>query len=81
LVISWALIVAAVVAIVGIVAQDDVGTIFSAIAVGVVTAIPILRVGWLVKRWFGQRDQRFAWIAVFLLVLIAIGPIVGFLQR
>lgn len=79
--ISIALVVAGAFALLGIVTENSVATALSVVAVGIVTAIPILRVAWLVKRWAGQRDTKFAWVAVLLLVLIAIGPLVGYLQR
>lgn len=80
-VISVALVIAAVCALAGVTASGTLAVVFSGIAVGIVTAIPILRVAWLVKRWLGQRDVRFAWVALVLLALIAIGPLVGLLQR
>lgn len=80
-VISFALVVAAVCALIGVAASGTLAVVFSGSAVGIVTAIPILRVVWLVNRWLSQRDVRFVWVALVLLAFIAIGPLVGFLQR
>jgi hypothetical protein len=38
-------------------------------------------VGWLVKRWAGQRDTKYAWAAVVLLALVAVGPVIALLQH
>ena len=81
LVISGTLIVAAVLALVGVAVPGDWGTGIAIAALVIVTAIPIMRVGWLAKRWAGQRDTKFAWAAVVLLVLVAVGPIIALLQR
>jgi hypothetical protein len=79
--ISRALILAAAFAAASVVATGAPASVLAGIAVGIVTSIPIVRVAWLVKRWAGQRDMRFAWAAVLLLLLIAVGPLLGFLQR
>lgn len=44
-------------------------------AIGLVTAAPLLRVGWLIYRWVQERDLRFVWTAVGLLVIIAVGAV------
>ena len=81
LAISATLIVAAVLAFVGVVVPGSWGTGLATAAIVIVTAIPIVRVGWLVKRWAGQRDTTYAWAAVVLLALVAIGPIIALVQR
>ena len=81
LVISGTLIVAAVLALVGVLVPGGWGTGLAAAAIVIVTAIPIVRVGWLVKRWAGQRDMKFAWAAVVLLALVAVGPIIALIQH
>lgn len=43
------------------------------VAVTVVTAAPVLRVGWLTARWVQRRDWVFAGLAVALMVVIAAG--------
>jgi len=50
-------------------------------AVAVITAVPLVRVGWLSVRWSRQRDWRFVALALVLLALVAIGPVVALLQR
>lgn len=81
MIISATLIVTAVLALVGVVIPGDWGSGMATAAIVIVTAIPIARVGWLVARWAGQRDSRYAWAAVVLLVLVAIGPTIAFFQR
>ena len=81
LAISGTLIVAAVLALVGVLVPGEWGTGVAAAAIVIVTAIPIVRVGWLVKRWAGQRDTKYAWAAVVLLALVAVGPIIALVQH
>jgi low temperature requirement protein LtrA len=81
LAISATLLVAAVLALVGVVVPGDWGTGLATAAIAIVTAIPIVRVGWLVKRWAGQRDTKYAWAAVVLLALVAVGPVIALLQH
>ena len=81
LAISGTLIVAAVLALVGVLAPGEWGISVATAAIVMVTAIPIVRVGWLVKRWAGQRDTKYVWAAVVLLILVAIGPIIAFVQH
>lgn len=81
LAISGTLVVAAVLALVGVMVPGNWGTGLAAIAIIIVTAIPIVRVGWLVKRWMGQHDMKYAWAAVVLLALVAVGPIIAFIQH
>ena len=81
LAISGTLVVAAVLALVGVMVPGGWGTGLATAAIIIVTAIPIVRVGWLVKRWVGQRDMKFAWAAVVLLALVAVGPIIAFIQH
>jgi hypothetical protein len=35
----------------------------------------------MVKRWAGQRDTKYAWAAVVLLALVAVGPVIALLQH
>lgn len=81
LVISVALIVGAVLALIGVLVPGDWGVSLATAAIVVVTAIPILRVAWLVKRWLGQRDTKYAWAAVLLLVLVALGPVIALVRH
>jgi len=64
-----------------VVVPGDWGTGLATAAIAIVTAIPIVRVGWLVKRWAGQRDTKYAWAAVVLLALVAVGPVIALLQH
>ncbi|MFM2182984.1 MAG: hypothetical protein RJB61_1278 [Actinomycetota bacterium] len=76
-VISRVLLVAAVVAAVGLIAPW--GDPLALAAIVVVGAIPIARVAWLAWRWARIRDMRYMWAAVMLLVLIAAGPVIALL--
>ena len=46
-------------------------------AIAIVTAIPLVRVGWLIKRWSSVRDTRYVRWAILLLVLVAVGPVLA----
>lgn len=47
------------------------------LAICLVTATPLLRVGWLVFRWIQERDWGFVWTALSLLAVIAVAGIVA----
>jgi hypothetical protein len=51
------------------------------VAVVLVTAAPLLRVGWLIFRWMQERDWRFVWTAVTLLGVIAVASVVALVGR
>lgn len=74
------LVVVAVFAALGA-SLGDAGHVLEWAAVGTITAIPLVRVAWLVVRWTRQRDWRFVASALLLLVLVAVGPVVALLQR
>lgn len=74
------LIVVAVCAAAGA-ALGDRGRALEWVAVGLIVAVPIARVGWLAVRWWRQGDRRFVVLALLLLVLVAVGPVTALLQR
>lgn len=51
------------------------------LAIILVTAAPLLRVGWLIFRWGQERDWRFVWTAIALLVVIAGAGLVAVLGQ
>lgn len=66
---------------VGVVLGDGLGDLLAGIAVGVVVALPLLRVMWLVATWRRQRDSRFVVLGLVLLGLVAVGFVVALLHR
>lgn len=51
------------------------------IAIGLVIAAPLLRVGWLIFRWIQERDWRFVWTATALLTVIAVAGLAALIGR
>jgi hypothetical protein len=78
--ISRTLVVAGALALGGVIVAGEWATALATTAIAVVIAIPIVRVGWLMKRWIGQQDTAYAWAAAILLGLVAIGPIIALFQ-
>ncbi len=56
---------------------DDEGRAVATVAVGVVVAVPLLRVAWLVFRWVQERDWRFALTGTGLLAVVALGAVLA----
>lgn len=83
--IIWALRVtkrvAIVVALVATVTPGTAGRNAGAIAVGLVIAAPLLRVGWLAYRWWRWGDRTFASVAASLLVLVGTGAAIAYVTR
>jgi hypothetical protein len=52
-----------------------------AVAVGLVIAAPLLRVGWLSYRWWRWGDRLFAAVAASLLLVVGTGTAIGYLTR
>lgn len=78
LVVSRSLIVVAVLSLAGLVIPG--ASWVAGVGIGLVTAIPVLRVVWLIARWAKIRDMRYAWAGVILLALIAVGPALALLS-
>ena len=77
LVVWRTLLVAAALALVGVLLPSEVGEPIEIAAIAIVTAIPLVRVAWLIKRWSALRDMKYVWWAVLLLVLVAVGPVLA----
>jgi hypothetical protein len=74
--------VAFVAALAGLLLPDPVGTAASALAVAIVVAAPLLRVGWLAIRWyFRGGDRRYAAVAVALLLIVGTGSVLALVTR
>lgn len=72
------LLAAAALALVGVLLPTEIGEPIEITAIAIVTAIPLVRVAWLITRWFRLRDMKFVWWAVLLLMLVAVGPALAF---
>jgi hypothetical protein len=70
-----------VAALAGVVLPHPVGTAASALAVGIVVAAPLLRVGWLAIRWYLRGDRRYAAISASLLLVVGIGSVLALVTR
>lgn len=70
-----------VAALVGVLLPGPVGTIGSGVAVTVVVAAPLLRVGWLAIRWYLRGDRRYAAVAAALLMVVGVGSVVALVTR
>ena len=73
------LLVACALALIGVVLPVRFGKPLEIAAIVIVTAIPLVRVMWLIKRWWGLHDTKFVWWAVALLALVAVGPVLALL--
>ena len=71
------LVSVAVLALIGVLLPVRLGEPVESVAVALVIAIPFGRVGWLMFRWWKQRDFRFVRWAALLLVLVAVGPVLA----
>lgn len=78
LVVWRTLLVAAALALVGVLLPSESGEPLEIAAIAIVIAIPLVRVAWLIKRWSALRDMKYVWWAVLLLVLVVIGPALAF---
>lgn len=70
-------IVAWVLAGIGAITDHGLLRLAGVLAVCLVTATPLLRVGWLVFRWIQERDWRFVWTALALMAVIAVAGVVA----
>lgn len=69
----------ALLALIGVLLPADFGKYLETAAVAIVLAIPIVRVLWLIRRWWRQGDHRFVRWACLLIALMAIGPVLAIL--
>jgi hypothetical protein len=83
--IIWALRVTKRVALVAALAASffsgEPGRAASVAAVGVVVAVPLLRVCWLAYRWWRWGDRAFASVAASLLLVVGTGAAIAVLTR
>ena len=57
------------------------GSAAAAVAVGLVIAAPLLRVGWLAYRWWRWGDRAFASVAASLLLVVGTGAAIALVTR
>lgn len=65
------------VGVAALVLPDRAGAICGAAMVGLLVAVPLLRLGWLGTRWLRKGDRRFALVAVTLGVIVMAGAALG----
>ena len=68
-------------AVVGMLVPDPIGKAARAVAVGVVTGAPLVRVAWLAVRWYHRGDRRYAAVAAALLLIVGTGAILALVTR
>jgi len=66
-----------VVAGLAMVVPGSAGVVLAVVAVGTVSAAPVLRVAWLIYRWAQERDPNFVLIGLALLAVIGAGAALG----
>lgn len=72
---------ASLLAALAILGPEPIALVAGAAAVAVVAAAPLLRVLWLVIRWWQERDYRFVLIGLALLGVIATGSLIALLVQ
>jgi hypothetical protein len=66
-------IVVAILGVLSLLLNDALATAAAAATLIVLVASPLIRVIWLVIRWFRRGDPRFAMVGVFVLCVPAVG--------
>jgi len=66
-----------VVAVAALVAPGRAGTSFGVAMVGVLVAVPLIRLAWLARRWLRKGDRRFALVALLLALIVSAGAFLG----
>lgn len=78
----WATTIAALAAAVaGVALPGRAGDVAAGAAVTVVIAAPLVRLCWLMARWWRERDIRFVLVALGLLLVIGLGVTIAALRR
>lgn len=67
----------AVLALAGTILPGAGGTVAARLAIVVVTATPLLRVGWVIYRLHQEHDRRYVRVGVALLSAVALGVLVS----
>ena len=73
----YALGAVAVLALAALLLPDPVGSWSAALAVGLVVAVPLVRVAWFARRWWARGDRRFALVALGVLAVVAAGALLA----
>lgn len=68
-------------ALVGIAVPGIIGSVAAGAAVILLTAVPLLRVVWVVVRLAGEQDRRFVIVGVALLSAVAFGALISLFLR
>ncbi len=76
-VLIWLTRVVMVIGVVGAVLPGEAGIAVATAAVGAVTAAPLVRVAWLVFRWWQERDRRFIAVGLALLTVVLVGAVLS----
>ncbi len=71
------LLVVAVLAGLGALLPGAAGRAAAWAAIVVLMATPLVRVGWLGRRWFRRGDPRFGLVAVGVLAVVAVAALLG----
>lgn len=74
-----ALAAVGVLAVLAVLAPSPVGRWAGIALVATLVVVPMLRVVWLVVRWFRRGDHRYAWVGVGVLAVITTGAVAGLL--
>lgn len=67
----------AVAAIVALLLGGGPGDRVARVAIGLLVAAPLVRVGWLAARWFRRGDLRFGLAACGVLAIVAVGVLLA----
>lgn len=70
---TWVTRVVIVLGVVSALAPDGIAVGLATAAVATIVAAPVVRVAWLVFRWWQERDSRFVATGAALLVVVAAG--------
>jgi hypothetical protein len=61
----------------GVLLPPDPGRSAATVMVGLLIAIPLIRLLWLALRWLHKGDRRFAALALLLVLLVGVGALLG----
>lgn len=74
---TWVTRVVIVLGVASAVVPDAVAVALATAAVATIVAAPVVRVAWLVFRWWQERDRRFMATGAALLVVVAAGAVLA----